>query len=118
MAFSTSSLLGIMTIMLVTVKEKTKEIGIKKSIGATKIKILFEFLFESAVISFIGCFVGVIITILTALVAENFLAIQIIINPTTVLIVILSALMCGVVFGVYPAMKAASLSPIVALREE
>ena len=110
--------IGIMTIMLVTVNEKTKEIGIKKSIGARKSNIVFEFIFESATISAIGGLLGVILMLAAVFTAKIFFAMAITVNLKTVLITFLISVLCGIVFGVYPALKASSLKPIDALRSE
>ncbi len=110
--------LGIMTIMLVTVNEKTKEIGIKKSIGAAKKDIVFEFLFESALISVLGSIIGVVLTLLSAFSVKLILGLAIEINFMTVFSTVVIAILCGIIFGVYPAIKAAKLKPIDALRSE
>ena len=110
--------IGIMTIMLVSVNEKTKEIGIKKSIGARKSNIVFEFIFESAMISAIGGFVGVILMLIAVFTAKIFFAMTVAVNFKTVLFTFLISVLCGIVFGVYPALKASNLKPIDALRSE
>ncbi|MBO5106629.1 MAG: FtsX-like permease family protein, partial [Clostridia bacterium] len=98
--------------------EKTKEIGIKKSIGARKSNIVFEFIFESATISAIGGLLGVILMLAAVFTAKIFFAMAITVNLKTVLITFLISVLCGIVFGVYPALKASSLKPIDALRSE
>ena len=110
--------LGIMTIMLITVKEKTKEIGIKKSIGANNKTILFEFIFESALISAIGSVVGILFMYFSAIVARGIFGVVVDINFLTVIGAAILAILCGVLFGIYPAFKAAKLNPIDALRSE
>lgn len=110
--------IGIMTIMLVTVNEKTKEIGIKKSIGASKSNILFEFIFESSMISAIGGFLGVLLMFIAVLVAKIFFLVSVAIDFKMVLLTFLISVLCGIVFGVYPAIKASNLKPIDALRCE
>lgn len=110
--------IGIMTIMLVTVNEKTKEIGIKKSIGASKSNIVFEFVFESALISAIGGIIGVAFTMLSVALAKIFLDVYVAVNFKTILFTFLISVLCGVIFGVYPALKASNLKPIDALRNE
>ncbi|KKQ93398.1 MAG: hypothetical protein UT66_C0050G0010 [candidate division CPR2 bacterium GW2011_GWC1_39_9] len=111
--------IGIMNMMLVTVTERTKEIGIRKAIGATKKDILLQFLIEAMVISFVGAMLGFalgmfgqfIITKLTSAI-EPYLSLQ------TVYSVIAMAFGVGVVFGLLPAIKAANKNPIEALRWE
>ena len=110
--------LGIMTIMLITVKEKTKEIGIKKSIGAKNKIILFEFIFESAVISGIGSIIGIVLMLFATGVARIIFNVVVSIDFLTVFLTALIAILCGVLFGIYPAFKAATLNPIDALRSE
>lgn len=110
--------ISIMTVMLVSVSERTREIGIKKSIGASRGVIISEFLFESVLITFIGGLIGitagVIISALIGAAAGGGLSVNFGLCGTVLLI----SLAVGGIFGVYPAVKAADLKPVDALRYE
>lgn len=110
--------ISIMTVMLVSVSERTREIGIKKSIGASRGVIISEFLFESVLITFIGGLIGitagVIISALIGAAAGGGLTVNFGLCGTVMLI----SLAVGGIFGVYPAVKAADLKPVDALRYE
>jgi putative ABC transport system permease protein len=110
--------IGIMNIMLVSVKERTREIGIRKSIGAKQANILTQFLTEAVTLSLIGGVFGVIL----GFIASDFVSIQngwnLIVSPQAVGLSFATASAVGVFFGWYPAMKAARLNPIEALRYE
>lgn len=108
--------LSIMTVMLVSVGERKREIGIKKAIGATKFIIVREFLGEALMLSVIGCIIGVGISLLVIYLGGNILGTEISVNSYTLLITCGISILSGVVFGVYPALKAASLKPAETLR--
>ena len=110
--------LSIMTVMLVSVSERTKEIGIKKSIGASKRKIMMEFLTESFLISAIGSLTGVISGVLISVVGCAIFGMSPLLNYTMIFFSAFFATATGVLFGVYPAMQAAKLRPVDALRSE
>lgn len=110
--------IGIMNIMLVSVIERTKEIGIRKAIGAKRENILSQFLIEAGSISGIGGILGVLFGYAFAYVGNNYLKMTIVISTNIVLVAFLFSLAVGVVFGMYPANKASKLNPIEALRFE
>lgn len=110
--------LSIMTVMLVSVHERTREIGIKKSIGAPKLTIMLEFLVESLFITLIGSIIGVIIGLAAVIGGSLALGIDLLINLKLIGFCVGFAVVTGVVFGVYPALKAANLKPVDALRTE
>ena len=111
--------IGIMNIMLVTVTERTREIGIRKAIGASRGEILRQFLMEAIVLCMIGCGIGIFISwviLQLASVVVNSLSLSFDMNGTVVLIAVGFCFLIGVVFGLYPANKAAKMKPIDALR--
>ena len=110
--------LGIMTVMLVSVHERTREIGIKKSIGAKTKTILLEFLLETFTISLIGGIIGSAVGTLMVWLGCLVTGFTFTIHVGTLLFVLLFTLMVGTVFGVYPSVSAARLSPVDALRQE
>ncbi len=110
--------IGIMNIMLVSVTERTREIGVRKAIGAKRSTILIQFLIESSVVSGLGGIIGVILGILIAYIAGNMLNMP---ASTPFYIIVISfsfSLIIGVFFGIYPANKAAKMKPVDALRYE
>lgn len=107
--------LSIMTVMLVTVNERTREIGIKKSIGATNNVILLEFLMEALILSTIGSIIGCIGGIGIGAIGSGILGLDLLINGSSVFFCISFCIIIGILFGVYPATKAARLKPIEAL---
>lgn len=107
--------LSIMTVMLVTVNERTREIGIKKAIGASKKIILLEFLSESLILSLLGSILGTSGGVLCGLIVTAIFGIGFSFNILSVIICILFCVVIGVSFGVYPAYKASKLKPIEAL---
>lgn len=109
---------GIMNIMLVSVTERTKEIGIRKAVGAKKVNILSQFLFEAVFISIIGGFIGILLGVGIGNFAGSFLNAKTAIPYDWVAIGLLLCVTVGVIFGTYPAYKAANLDPIEALRYE
>jgi len=109
--------IGIMNIMLVTVTERTREIGIRIAVGARKIDVLFQFLTESVILSLMGGILGIGLAFLACKILED-IGIPTLINPMIVAISALFAVIVGIVFGFYPALKAARLYPIEALRYE
>lgn len=110
--------ISIMTVMLVSVSERTREIGIKKSIGATTYAIMYEFLLESVLITLIGGLIGFVIGAgLSALLCFA-VGLPAAVNVNTVISVLIISVATGVLFGVYPARKAAMLRPVDALRHE
>lgn len=110
--------LGIMTIMLVSVSERTREIGIKKAIGASRKRILAEFLAEAVVISLLGSLGGIAVGYGATFAGMSLMGMQPVLHLTTIAWLILFSMMTGVLFGVYPAVKASRLRPVDALRME
>jgi putative ABC transport system permease protein len=110
--------LGIMTIMLVSVNERMREIGIKKSIGATSKRIMLEFLTEAVVISLIGSIAGLLIGGTISFIGISIFGITVPIRLSDIALLIGFSLLIGAVFGVYPALKASGLRPVDALRME
>lgn len=109
---------GIMNIMLVSVTERTREIGIRKALGARKTWILAQFLIEAVVLCFIGGIIGILLGLGIGNFAGSFLNAQTAIPVDWVIIGITLCVLIGVIFGTYPAYKAANLDPIEALRYE
>ena len=108
--------IGIMNIMLVSVTERTREIGIRMAIGARQKDILAQFLLEAIMISITGCLIGLVLGIGGALLVNALTDMVIVISGSSVLVAFLVAAGVGVFFGFYPARKAAALDPIEALR--
>lgn len=110
--------IGIMNIMLVSVTERTREIGIRKAIGAKRKDILMQFLIEAMALSGSGGIVGILFGVLVTSIIGKVIKISAVISPDVVLASFLFSLGVGVLFGIYPANKASKLNPIEALRFE
>jgi putative ABC transport system permease protein len=110
--------IGIMNIMLVSVIERTREIGIRKAIGAKRATVLMQFLIEAATISSLGGIIGVLIGYLGAYLGLKYFGTTILISGNIVLAAFAFSAVVGIVFGIYPANKASKLNPIDALRFE
>ena len=108
--------IGIMNIMLVSVTERTREIGIRMAIGARERDILTQFLLEAVIISVVGCFIGLLLGIGGALLVNQLTETMVIVSGSSVVVAFSVAAAVGIFFGFYPARKAAQLDPIEALR--
>lgn len=115
--------IGILNIMLVTVAERTREIGLRKAVGATNSTILKQFLLESGALTLLGGVIGIIfgalVAFVLAIIAQSFgYEWPFIISPLSIVLAVGVSVLTGVVFGIYPALKASRLNPIDALRYE
>ena len=110
--------IGIMNIMLVSVRERTREIGIRKALGARGRDILSQFLIEALTLSLIGGLIGVLAGLVVSAVIGRIAGWGFIFDPATVAVATLFSLAVGIVFGVWPARQAARLDPVIALRYE
>lgn len=110
--------IGIMNIMLVSVTERTREIGIRMAVGAMAKDILIQFLIESIVLSGLGGIVGIITGMLITFGVANWLDIVLVIDPSITMVALVFSMLIGIIFGIIPARKAAAMNPIDALRYE
>lgn len=110
--------IGVMNIMLVSVTERTREIGLKKAIGAKKGRILAQFLTEASVLTSIGGVIGIGIGIALAQVISKIASVPVAISSLSIVISVVFSMVVGIVFGLIPSIKAANLNPIDALRYE
>jgi putative ABC transport system permease protein len=110
--------IGVMNIMLVSVTERTKEIGIRKALGATTGDIMFQFMTESVIVTLVGGIIGVITGLATSKFLGDFLGYESRVSITVILVALIFSSAVGLFFGIYPARKASLLNPIDALRNE
>jgi putative ABC transport system permease protein len=110
--------IGIMNIMLVSVTERTREIGIRLAIGALERQVLLQFLVEATVLSLFGGLIGILLGLALAWLATSALQVPFPVDPTIIVVAFAFSALVGIVFGFFPARRAASLDPIEALRRE
>jgi len=114
--------IGIMNIMLVSVTERTREIGIRKAVGAKRRDILLQFLLEAATLSFVGGGIGIIggwlLAKLISQIEAGGITLNAVVSPDIVILAVSVSIGIGLISGIYPAMRAARLNPIDALRYE
>jgi putative ABC transport system permease protein len=110
--------IGIMNIMLATVTERTREIGIRRAIGAKRRQIVEQFLVETVVLSISGGLIGVVIGLLIPRIISGFAGMATVVSPYSVVLALGISVGIGIVFGLYPAVRAAALDPIEALRHD
>jgi len=110
--------IGVMNIMLVSVTERTREIGLRKAIGATRIRILFQFLIEAMTLTILGGLIGIGIAMFVTYILSQLLPFTAVVSPVVVIVGVSFSAFIGIVFGILPANKASKLSPIDALRHE
>ena len=109
---------GVIAIMMIAVTERTREIGIRKAIGATRREILWQFLFESVTVTFIGAAIGMALGGLGAFLVATFTPIPASVPISSIVAALTMACFAGIVFGLWPAWRAARMDPVVALRYE
>ena len=110
--------IGIMNIMLVSVTERTREVGIRMAVGATEEDVRMQFLIEALALSLLGGFAGMVIGILASTEISQLLQWPTVVSPIAVLVAVFVSVAVGILFGYYPAHKASRLDPIEALRYE
>jgi len=110
--------IGIMNIMLVTVTERTREIGLRKALGAKKKVIITQFLTESIILTFTGGIIGIIVGIIASYIISNLTGSIFVVSPHSILLAFIVSAGIGILFGWYPARRASNLQPIEALRYE
>ena len=110
--------IGVMNIMLVSVVERTREIGIRKALGARRRRVLAQFVIEAIVLSLLGGLIGVALGALVAIGAREIYQVPASVPLWAVLLALFSACGCGLVFGIYPAVRASRLDPVEAMRTE
>ncbi|MCX7857145.1 MAG: ABC transporter permease [Deltaproteobacteria bacterium] len=110
--------IGIMNIMLVSVTERTREIGIRLAIGALEHEVLFQFLIEAVCLSSFGGIIGILMAVIFSIVLSKILGVPFVLKPGIMFIAFVFSAVVGIIFGYFPALKAAKLNPIDALRHE
>lgn len=110
--------IGVMNIMLVSVTERTREIGLKKAIGARKGVILGQFLTEAAVLTSLGGIIGVVVGIILSYIISNIAEVKVAISVPAIIVSVAFSMVIGIIFGLIPSVKASNLNPIDALRYE
>ena len=110
--------IGIMNIMLVSVTERTREIGIRLAIGAMEREVLMQFLVEAVVLSSLGGIIGIVLALVGSVVLTGLMQLPFVLNVNIVVVAFIFSAAVGVIFGYFPARKAARLNPIDALRHE
>lgn len=108
--------IGVMNIMLVSVAERTHEIGIRKAVGASSYNILMQFMFEALILSIFGGFLGIILGYIFAFLISIITPFTPYISPEIILVVFATTVIIGIIFGIYPALKAARKNPIESLK--
>jgi putative ABC transport system permease protein len=110
--------IGIMNIMLVSVTERTREIGVRMAVGATERDVQQQFLMEAVVLSLLGGGMGILFGLSASYLITRTLGWPVLVSPVVIVIAVLFSMVVGVFFGFYPARRAAQLDPIEALRYE
>ena len=109
---------GVVAIMMISVTERTREIGVRKALGATRSEIMFQFLVEAATLTLVGCVIGMALGALVAWAVRTFSPIPAAVPLGSVIAALVASILTGVLFGLYPASRASRMDPVEALRYE